>query len=87
MSRTSTGVVGNGTEAGGRMIDAETAPNSRLMMPKSLMMLLSKQVMADTSLSYQAAKSLTAIPNNYCKVEDIPETLLIRSGKAWCYHL
>jgi hypothetical protein len=37
----SMGVVGNRTEAGGRMIDAETAPNNGLMMPKFLVTLLS----------------------------------------------
>jgi hypothetical protein len=71
---TSTGVVSNGTEAGGGMIDAATAPNSQLMILKSLMTLLSRQVMADT-LSPQAAKSLTATPNNYCKVLSLSHLL------------
>ena len=48
-SRTmSMGVVSNGTEAGGRMIDAKTACSSQLMSPKSLMTPLPRQVMADT---------------------------------------
>ena len=44
---TSTGVVGNGTEAGGGMIDAEMAHSSWLMSLKSLMTPLPRQVMAD----------------------------------------
>ena len=44
---TSMGVVGNGTEAGGRMIDAEMACSSWLMLLKSLMTPLTRQVMAD----------------------------------------
>ena len=44
MSQTmSTGVDSNGTDAGGRAIDAETAPSSWLMSPKSLMTLLPRQ--------------------------------------------
>jgi hypothetical protein len=84
---TSTGGVGNGTEAEGGRIDAETAPNSRLMMPKSLMTPLPRQVMADTYPEPSSSKVPTAIPNNYCEVEEIPETLLLRRGKARCYHL
>ena len=45
---TITGDVSNGTEVGGRMIDAEMAPSSWLVMPKSLMAPLPRQVMADT---------------------------------------
>ena len=84
---TSTGVVGNRTEVGSRMIDAEMAPNSQLMMPKSLMTPLPRQVMADTYPEPSSSKVPTAIPNNYCEVEEIPETLLLRRGKARCYHL
>ena len=38
----------NETEAGGGMSDTETTPSSWLMMPKSLMALLPRQVMDDT---------------------------------------
>ena len=44
----SMGDDGNETEAGGGMSDAETTPSSWLMMPKSLMAPLPRQVIADT---------------------------------------
>ena len=43
----STGAVDNGTEAGGGMIDAEMAHSSQLMLLKSLVTPLPRQVMAD----------------------------------------
>ena len=65
----------------------ETVSRSRVMMPESLLIPLPQHVTADSCTAAKSGKVLTPIPSNYCNVEDLAETLILRGGEGIDYNL